>query len=402
MNKKEKTPLLARSGVQTFLASLICIALGLIVGFLVLYFINPAGAARAMLSILQNFLYFPRPEVALEYFGSTLVKSAPLLMCTLSVIFAYKVGLFNIGASGQYTVGAGLALYLALAYKMPWFVCILAAMVAGGLLGAFAGALKAYRNVNEVIACIMLNWLSLYCVNMLLTHVKEASTTYTSPLRTGNPAAKIPSLGLNKLFAGNRYVTIAILLSVLTAVLIWVILEKTRLGFELKATGYNKNAAKYAGMREKHNIILTMFISGCLAGLGASFLYLSGIEQWSCAQTAVPGMGFNGIAAAFLGGLHPIGAIFSSFFIQHITSGGSYVDKMVYASQISDLISAIIIYFCSFVFLFRHLMNQRAQKMNQKNINEEADLASADSAEDIIAEDKAVGKEADVKGGEDL
>ena len=405
MNKKEKTPLLARSGVQTFLASLICIALGLIAGFVVLCFINPSGAARAMLSILQNFLYFPRPEVALEYFGSTLVKSAPLLMCTLSVIFAYKAGLFNIGASGQYTVGAGLALYLALAFKMPWFVCMLAAMVAGGLLGAFAGALKAYRNVNEVIACIMLNWLSLYSVNMLLTKVKEASTTYTSPLRTGNPAALIPALGLNKLFSGNRYVTIAILLSVLGAILIWVILEKTRLGFELKATGYNKNAARYAGMREKHNIILTMFISGCLAGLGASFLYLSGIEQWSCAQTAVPGMGFNGIAAAFLGGLHPIGAIFSSFFIQHITSGGSYVDKMVYASQISDLISAIIIYFCSFVLLFKHLMNQRVLKRSHGNAN--ADAAGADEGGKAEAATAAAGAETAAgidenrKGGED-
>ena len=398
MNKKEKTPLLARSGVQSFLASLICIALGLIAGFVVLYLINPAEAPRAMLAILQNFLYFPRPEVALEYFGSTLVKSAPLLMCTLSVIFAYKVGLFNIGASGQYTVGAGLALYLALAYKMPWFVCMLAAMLAGGLLGALAGALKAYRNVNEVIACIMLNWLSLYSVNMLLTKVKEVSTTYTSPLRTGNPAALIPSLGFNKLFSGNRYVTIAILLSGLIAILIWILLEKTRIGFELKATGYNKNAAKYAGMREKHNIILTMYISGCLAGLGASFLYLSGIEQWSCAQTAVPGMGFNGIAAAFLGGLHPIGAIFSSFFIQHITSGGSYVDKMIYDAQISDLISAIIIYFCSFVFLFKYLMNQRVQKMSQTNGKAPGGAVATEAGD----AETAAGTEEDGKGGEVL
>ena len=109
-------------------------------------------------------------------------------------------------------------------------------------------------------------------------------------------------------------------------------------------------------------MILTMAIAGALSGLGAAFLYLSGIEQWSCAQTAVPAMGFNGIAAAFLGGLNPIGSIFSSFFIQHITSGGSYVDKMIYSSQISDLISAIIIYFCSFVLFFKSCMGRAAGK----------------------------------------
>lgn len=366
--RNEKKNLLANGSVQTLLASMVCIILGLFVGYIVLFIINPAGAGRAITAILKNFLYFPRPEVALEYFGSTLAKSAPLLMCTLSVLFAYKVGLFNIGASGQFTVGAGFALYFAIHYNAPWWVCILLAVFGGALLGAAAGALKAYLNVNEVIACIMLNWISLYAVNTVLTAVKESGTTYTLPLRTNNPSAIIPHLGLQNLFANNRYVTIAIPLSVIFAILVWVLLEKTKLGYELKATGLSVNAAKYAGMKEKKNMILTMAISGGLAGLGAGFLYLSGIEQWSCAQTAVPNMGFNGIAAAFLGGLHPIGAVFSSFFIQHITSGGAYVDKMVYCSQISDLIAAIIIYFCGFVLFFKHCMNQRIQKAEDKKI----------------------------------
>ena len=366
MNTKKEKSILSIGGVQTLLASLICIVLGLFVGYIVLLMINPAGASKAIAAILKNFLYFPRPEVALEYFGSTLAKSAPLLMCTLSVLFAYKVGLFNIGASGQYAVGAGLALYFAIHYEAPWWVCLLLAMAGGAVFGAIAGALKAYLNVNEVIACIMLNWISLYAVNTILTQVKESGTTYTLPLRTNNPSAVIPHLGLQHLFANNRYVTIAIPLSVVFAILVWVLLEKTKLGYELKATGLSVNAAKYAGMKEKKNIILTMAIAGALSGLGAGFLYLSGIEQWSCAQTAVPNMGFNGIAAAFLGGIHPIGAVFSSFFIQHITSGGAYVDKMVYCSQISDLIAAIIIYFCGFVLFFKHCMNQRIQKSQDK------------------------------------
>lgn len=364
--QKERKNILSNGTVQTLIASLICIVLGLLVGYVVLLIINPAGAGKAIAAILKNFLYFPRPEVALEYFGSTLAKSAPLLMCTLSVLFAYKVGLFNIGASGQYAVGAGFSLYFAIHYGAPWWICLLVAMIGGAVLGAVAGALKAYLNVNEVIACIMLNWISLYAVNTLLTQVKESGTTYTLPLRTNNPKAIIPHLGLQSLFANNRYVTIAIPLAVIFATLVWIILDKTKLGYELKATGLSVNAAKYAGMKEKKNIILTMAISGALAGLGAGFLYLSGIEQWSCAQTAVPNMGFNGIAAAFLGGIHPIGSIFSSFFIQHITSGGAYVDKMVYCSQISDLIAAIIIYFCGFVLFFKHCMNRRIQKAEDK------------------------------------
>ena len=360
--KPEKKSFIENPGVQSVLASLICILIGLVIGYIVLLLINPAGAGRALLSILKNFLYFPRPQVALEYFGSTLVKTAPLLMCTLSVLFAYKVGLFNIGAAGQYAVGAGLSLYFAIGFKMPWFVCIIVAMIGAGILGGFVGFLKAYLNVNEVIAGIMLNWISLYSVNMLLTGVKESSTTYTLALRTNAPGGLLPSAGLQNLFSGNKYVTIAIPLAILTAVIVWVVMDKTALGYELKATGLNIHAAKYAGMKEKQNMILTMVISGAIAGLGASFLYLSGIEQWSCAQTSVPAMGFNGIAAAFLGGLHPIGCIFSAFFIQHITSGGSYVDKMVYSSQISDLISAIIIYSCGFVLFFKHSMRKGIAK----------------------------------------
>ena len=119
-------------------------------------------------------------------------------------------------------------------------------------------------------------------------------------------------------------------------------------------------------MREKYNIILTMAISGALAGMGAAFFYLTGVEQWAVTQTSVPGMGFNGIAAAFLGGLHPIGAIFSSYFIQHITSGGAYVDKSMYCAQISDLISALIIYLCGFVFFFKLWLNRVLDKRDEK------------------------------------
>ena len=146
----------------------------------------------------------------------------------------------------------------------------------------------------------------------------------------------------------------------------WVVLEKTRFGYELRATGNNKNAAKYCGMAEKRNIILTLVISGALAGMGAAMLYLTGYEQWQCSTSSVPGMGFNGIAAAFLGGLNPFGTILASFFIQHITAGGAYVDKTMYCAQISDLISALIIYLCGFVLFMKYAMNSAISKREEK------------------------------------
>ena len=288
------------------------------------------------------------------------------------MLFAYKAGLFNIVAAGQYVAGAGAALYLALALHMPWYVCLLAAMVAGALLGAVSGLLKSYFNVNEVISCIMLNWISLYCVNMLLTRVKESTSPYTLTLASTNPGALLPSMGLGALFSKNTYVTIALPLSVLVAVLIWVVLEKTRFGYELRATGNNKNAAKYCGMNQNRNTVLTMMIAGAIAGMGAAMLYLTGFEQWQCSQSSVPAMGFNGISAAFLGGLNPIGTIFSSYFIQHITNGGAYVDKSLYCAQISDLISSLIIYLCGFVAFFKFYMNTILSKREAKRQAEAA------------------------------
>ena len=373
-----KKNLLKNSGVQSLLAALLCVILGLFIGYVVLLFINPAGASEAIITVVKNFLTYSKPATQMKYLGNTLVKTAPLLMCALSILFAYKVGLFNIGTAGQYCAGAGLALYSALAWNMPWWACMIFAMLAGALLGAMSGFLKAYRNVNEVISGIMLNWITLYLVNMLLTGVKEPTSPYTFPLAGKNPAAILPALGLGELFSKNRYVGLALPLSVLMAVIVWVVLEKTKFGYELKATGNNKNAAKYCGMAEKRNTIVTLAISGALAGMGAALLYLTGFEQWQCSTSSVPGMGFSGIAAAFLGGLHPIGAVLSSFFIQHITIGGAYVDKTMYCAQISDLISAIIIYLCGFVLFMKHAMNTGISKWEEKA---DAKLAAKNNAE---------------------
>ena len=372
---KQNKNILKNPGVQSLLTSLLCILLGLFIGYLVLLLINPTGAWGAITNVMKNFLTYSSAKAQLKYLGNTLVRTAPLLMCSLSVLFVYKVGLFNIGAAGQYVAGACACLYAALYLHWHWLPCMLLAIAAGALLGVISGLLKSSFNVSEVISGIMLNWIALYITNMLLTNVKEATSPYTYQLKAEGPQAILPQISLSKLLSGNQYVTIAIPIAIVCAVVIWVVLSKTLFGYELKATGNNPNAAKYCGMAEKRNIILTLAIGGALAGLGASLLYQTGYEQWQCTSSSVPAMGFNGIAAAFLGGLSPIGSIFASFFIQHITAGGAYVDKSLYCSQISDLISAIIIYLCSFVLFFKTVLSSWIARHEEKKARKAAQAA---------------------------
>ena len=379
---RKQASLLRKPAVQTVLSSLVCILLGMLIGFIALLIINPAGAWDALMDIVKNFWNYSKPTTQMKNLGNTLVKTAPLVMCSLSVLFAYKVGLFNIGAAGQYVAGAGACIYCAVGLGWSWLPCMLVALLAGAAIGAVSGALKAYRNVNEVISCIMLNWICLYLVNTLLSGVKNPTSPYTYSITkklamvngaaevVDHPEAVLPSLGINALFNNNKYVGLAIPLAIVMAVAIWVLLTKTKLGYELRATGLNKNAAKYCGMQDRKNIVLTMAIAGGLAGLGASMLYLTGFEDWSVTQASVPAMGFNGIAAAFLGGLHPIGAVLSSFFIQHITDGGAQLDKQIYPAEISSLISSLIIYFCGFVLFFKltltRWLNRRVESAARK------------------------------------
>ncbi len=292
----------------------------------------------------------PRSEIA---------DAAPLIMTGLSVAFAFTTGLFNIGAAGQYTLGAFGALLFALVLKCPWYVCMLAAIVFGAVWGAIPGIFKAYFNVNEVITSIMFNWIGLYAVNTIMYgggnspmyYVKD-SKTYR--LEVVSPQSRIPDL---KDTGTNYFIqpaTIAIFFAILIAIILWVMLNKTTFGYELKACGYSKTAAKYAGINEKRNIILSMTIAGALAGLGGALFYLSGSAQWNPQDsTALPAVGFNGISVALLASSHPIGSIFSALFISHITMGGSRMEQSIFPKEIANIISGVIIYLCAFMMLFK-------------------------------------------------
>ena len=350
-------------------ASLICIIIGLVLGTVVLAIINAEHAlGDGLLVILNSGLKSPRNM------GTVLANAAPLIMTGLSVGFAFKTGLFNIGAAGQYTLGAFGALYCAIVLQLPWYLCLLAAMVLGALWGAIPGIFKAYLNINEVITAIMFNWIGLYMVNDIMygkgqSPMYDLATTKTYSLRKVAKDSMIPSWGLSDHFGKLQSVTIAIFIAVFFAIIVYIVLNKTTFGYELKACGFNKNAAQYAGINDKRNIILSMTIAGALAGIGAGLYYLSTVAEWNPqVSTALPALGFNGISAALLACSNPIGTVFSSLFISYITVGGTKLSTQYYTKEIADVITALIIYRCAFSMLFRSkiraLLAGKARHMN--------------------------------------
>ena len=380
MDKKKLSHSSLNSSITSVLAALLCILIGLVVGFLVLLAINPAHAwGDGFVRILKGGFHDAPYGV-----GKELANAAPLIMTGLSVAFAFKTGLFNIGAAGQYTLGAYGALYCAIMLKLPWFVCLIAATILGGIWGAIPGFFKAYFNINEVITSIMFNWIGLYLVNEIIYGrgsgvMYDAHNTRTWKLATNAPQAQIPSCGMSELFHTSN-TTIAIFLAIIVAIVVWVVLEKTTFGYELKAVGLNKNAARYAGINEKKNVILSMTIAGALAGFGAGLFYLSGGGEWNpLNSTSLPAMGFNGISVALLASSNPIGTIFSALFISHISVGGTFLSTKYYPTEIADLISGIIIYLCAFSMLFRGKIQKLLFK-NADKTNVNAEPAPAEKA----------------------
>ena len=381
MAKKNKAPRLGNSadGVSSLLASLTCILMGLMIGFLALLILGWITLAQdgntvsfgemlgktwnsGFKAILSGGFYKTANAMGMGV-RTEILQAAPLIMTGLSVAFAFKTGLFNIGAAGQYTVGAYFALFGAIVLKLPWWACLLASAIGGAIWGAIPGFFKAYLNVNEVITAIMFNWIGLYGVNTLIYQggsgpMYNTNTTKTYTIKQVSPDSLLPTFNIpigDKGYFGKMFLpTIGIFIAIAVAVLIWVVLNKTVFGYELKACGFNKNAAKYAGINDRKNIILSMTIAGALAGLGAGLFYLSGSKEWEpLVSTSLPATGFNGISVALLASSNPIGCIFSAIFISHITVGGGFMDAGIFPSEVSSIISGVVIYLCAFSLLFR-------------------------------------------------
>ena len=366
---RKKFNVLSLPGGASFLASVISILIGLVFGLILLLALNAGNAFYGFGKIVAAGFS------SSDKFAKVLYQAAPLIMTGLTVGFAFKTGLFNIGATGQYTMGAFFALVCALQFQLPWWICLLASMVGGAFWGIFPGLFKATSNVNEVITSIMFNWLALFTVNLSIANMPRMLATYwgaTNPDRTGalgaaNPSAIIPKLGLDQLF-GSSYMNISIFIAILIAVLMWVVLNKTTFGYELKACGFNRNASIYAGINAKRNIVLSMVIAGALSGVGGGIYYLAGTGQYTLVKSLLSA-GFNGIPIALLASSHPLGTIFSALFVSYIQVGGEAMQPE-FVKEIIDIIIAVIIYLSAFALFMRELILRRT--INESgNVNAE-------------------------------
>lgn len=358
------------------LASLSSILVGITFGFILLLILSFEDSLFG----LSNLLFSGVKSISRV--GDVLYKAMPLIMTGLAVGFAFKTGLFNIGASGQYLMGAFFALYLGLVLKYPWWICLIAASIGGAIWGAIPGLFKAFLNVNEVITSIMFNWIGLYLVNLIISNQPKmlgdfygSTADRTANLDVANKSAIIPKLGLNELF-NNRTVSIGIIIAIIIAIIIHIILNKTTFGYELKACGFNKDASKYAGINEKRNIILSMTIAGLFAGIGGGLYYLNGGATYAMPK-ALQAMGFSGIPVALLGQSSPIGIIFSAFFISYIQVGGELMQPE-FSSEVINIIISVIIYISAFSLLFKDLIFKKLNRNKNKEISSSNTIVKGD------------------------
>ena len=396
--------LIASAGFKSVISSLLCIAAGILVGFVVLLIlaitsdkIPVSDAFEGIWIILEGPFASGSAQNIAFVLGDMFFEAAPLLLTGLSVAIAFKTGLFNIGAPGQYLMGAMGSVIVALSIPTTpatafwvWLLALIVGMLCGMLWGLIPGLFKAFLNVNEVIVCIMSNWIAANVVSWVFSENKQfintqgGKTAYTLPT-TAN-GVSTPKLGLDKLFPGSN-IDIGIFLAIFIAIGIYILMNKTTLGYELKACGHNKNAAKYAGMNEKRNIMLSMAIAGGLAALGASFYYLNGGAElaWNT-YGKLPDNGFNGIPVALLASNNPIGVIFSSMFLRFIDKGGyNLAGFTAYNEYVSDLIIAVIIYFAGFSMLIKGMLAKIKIKAKEAPVTE--------TSTEIVGSDPVTGAE---------
>lgn len=394
-----------RDGTKKLLASLLSILAGMVVGSLIVLIVGLTGNKQTFNSksiwdgirlVFAGVFSVGRKGTELAFgfnpvnWGNLLFRAVPVLMTGLSVAVAFKTGLFNIGAPGQYLMGTAATLYVALSIPttvLPawviWILAFLAGMVAGALWGAIPGLLKATRGINEVLACIMTNWIAANLVTMFfssssLRNAAEAGKIgYIMP--TARKGIETAKMGLDKLFPGSQ-VNGGILIAIVMAILVYVLMNKTTLGYELKACGANRHAARYAGIKDKRNIVLSMAIAGALAAAGASLYYLSGNTEfaWETYQK-LPAEGFNGIPVALLAANNPIGIIFSSAFMSMLSINGLQLKNLTaYNAYITDIIIAAIVYFSSFSLLIKMWLSKKKEKKVPAKAEEPTPEATAE------------------------
>lgn len=360
--------LLQGERVVNFDSSILAICCGLLFGFLILLSSNPGQAVPGFRMILQGGF-----TDGIRGIGQMLYIATPIIMTGLSVGFAFRTGLFNIGASGQFTVGAFAAVLVGvkgtfLPVGIHCLASLFAAMLAGALWGMVPGILKAFFHVNEVIASIMMNYMGMYLVNMMIRRtVYDQVKNQTKAVAAG---ANLPKGWLALLFPGTN-LNIGILIAVSCVMVIHIILHKTTFGYELKACGKNPAAGRYAGINEKRAIILSMTIAGALAGLGGALLYLADSGKYMQVLDVIAPEGFAGISVALLGLSNPLGILAAGLFIGHITVGGYNMQLFDFAPEVIDMIIAAIIYCGALSLLFKNLIHRFSMEKGKQARKEE-------------------------------
>ena len=370
-----------KKGLSSMSASLLAIVAGLFAGFIILLASNPASAFKGLQTILAGGF-----NNGMKGMGQVLYYATPLIMTGLSVGFAFKTGMFNIGAAGQLMVGGFVSIYVGVSWTflpgaLHWIVALIMGCAAGMAWGMLVGLFKALLNVHEVITSIMLNYIALYAINFTVknTHLFDSLKNQTVNVAAN---AVIPKAGLDKIFYITKgrmqdasAVNAGILIAIVLAVLMYILLNKTTFGYELKACGYNRHASRYAGISENRAIITSMAIAGGLAGVAGALMYLAPASGMHIHVEEVLAMeGFNGIAVALLGMSNPLGIILTGLFIAHITVGGAYLQSLKYMKEIIEVIIGLIIYFSAFSLLVRDLIakagKRRARKGHQPSKQE--------------------------------
>ena len=413
--KEKLSAFYAKDSTQKVVASLLSILIGLVVGSLVILIvgltsksISTKGAWEGIRLIFAGIFSTGRDATGVLSWGfnptsvgNMLFRATPLIMTGLSIAVAYKTGLFNIGAPGQYLMGTMVSLMLALSLPtetmgafLVWLIAFLGGMLAGALWGAIPGLLKAFLNINEVLACIMTNWVAanlvtwLFDISNFKNMVEGTKSGYI--YKTTYNGVATAKLGLDKLFPGSQ-VNAGILVAVLFAIVMYILINKTTLGYQLKACGSNRHAARYAGIKDKRNIVLSMAIAGSMAGGGAALYYLSGNTEffWSTYQS-LPATGFNGIPVALLAVNNPIAVIFTAIFMSMLDIIGLQLTNLTaYNEYITDVIIAAIVYLSAFALVIR-MMNAPKKKRSAEPETEGAVTAEkADNADTEKGGDEA-------------
>ena len=350
------------------LKSIMAVILGLIAGAILM--------AVMRFNPLEGYEYLFKGGLKnLERIGNTIATATPLMLTGLSVAFAFKTGLFNIGAPGQMLFGGFCSIAVGLSLDLPKMILVpivvLAGILGGALWATVPGILKAKFNVHEVVSSIMMNWVAYWIVYYNIPKYFKGEFLETESKMLSD-SATLKASWLSNIFEGS-YINLGIFLAMIAVFIVWFILNKTVLGYELKAVGFNRDAAEYAGISVNRNILLSMMIAGALAGLAGVVQYTG--NAVSIQIGVMPTQGFDGIAVALLGANTPIGVLFSALFFGLLYTGKGFMNAMTsIPPEIADTIMATIIYFSATSVIMERVLNKfqkrKKDKLN-KNTNQE-------------------------------